>query len=231
MANSRSRRRSFLKQLGASMTVAGTGLTMGAVSAAAQDAPSMFRPPRHAEDAWMDSVPGSHRLVIDTTTPGGFAEALAFASNFLTASAAAYKLTDHDNAIIIVARHFATPFAYKDPVWAKYGKALPPAAAMNDPKTGQRPAFNLFNAAGYGMDLPNFGTTVEAIVGRGAQIAVCQMATKFFAGLFAKAVGGTADDVYSELAGSVFNNSHLVSAGIVAVNRAQEHGYTLASAG
>ena len=31
--------------------------------------------------------------------------------------------------------------------------------------------------------------------------------------------------------GSLFNNSHLVSAGIVAVNRAQEHGYTLAAAG
>jgi intracellular sulfur oxidation DsrE/DsrF family protein len=116
-------------------------------------------------------------------------------------------------------------------MWAKYGQALPPVAAMNDPKTGQRPAFNLFNAAGYGLDVPNFGTTVDAVVGRGVHIAVCQMATKFFAGLFAKAVGGTPDGVYSELTGSVFNNSHMVSAGIVAVNRAQEHGYTLAAAG
>jgi hypothetical protein len=231
MENSRSRRRAFLKQLGAGVTVAGTGLTVGATTGAAQDAGPMFHPARHAQDAWMDSLPGTHRLVIDATTPRGFAEALAFAGNFLTASAEGYNLTDHDNAVVIVARHFATPFAFKDAVWAKYGQAMPPVATLNDPKTGQRPAFNLLNAEGYGMDVPNFGTTVDAIVGRGVHIAVCQMATKFFAGLFAKAVGGTPDNAYSELAGSVFNNSHLVSAGIVAVGRAQEHGYTLAAAG
>ena len=66
----------------------------------------------------MDSIPGSHRLVIDTTTPRGFAEALAFAGNFLTASAAGYNLTDRDNAIVIVARHFATPFGFKDPMFS-----------------------------------------------------------------------------------------------------------------
>jgi intracellular sulfur oxidation DsrE/DsrF family protein len=167
--------------------------------------------------------------VIDTTTPSGFAEALAFAGNFLTASAS-YKLTDHDNAVIIVARHFSTPFAYKDAIWAKYAKAIPPVATMKDPKTGQVPAFNLLNAAGYGMDLPNFGTTVDAVVGRGVQFAVCQMATQFFAGLLAGPTGNK-QAVYDELVANLVGNSHLAPAGIVAVNRAQEYGYTVASAG
>ena len=230
MSNSRSRRRSFLTQLGGGMTVAGAAFALGDAPAYAQSAVTPFRPARHAEDAWMDALAGSHRLVIDTTTPHGFAEAVAFAGNFLTASASGYKLTDHDNAVIIVARHFATPFAYKDSVWAKYAKAIPPVATMKDPKTGQVPEFNLFNAAGYGMDLPNFGTTIDAVVGRGVHFAVCQMATDFFAGLIAGQAGNK-QAVYGELSGNLVGNSHMVAAGVVGVNRAQEYGYTLVSAG
>jgi hypothetical protein len=229
MSNSHSPRRSFLTQLGAGMTVAGAALAAGDTPARAQTG-APFRPGRHTEDAWMDALPGSHRLVIDTTTPHGFAEALAFAGNFLTASASGYKLTDHDNAVIIVARHFSTPFAYKDSVWAKYATAIPAVGTLNDPKTGQVPAFNLLNAAGYGMDLPNFGTTIDAAVGRGVHFAVCQMATSFFAGLLA-GQGGNKQAVYEELAGSMVGNSHMVAAGVVGVNRAQEYGYTLVSAG
>lgn len=230
MSNSRSRRRSFLTQLGAGMTVAGAAIVAGDSPAAAQAAGTPFRPARHPEDAWMDSLPGSHRVVIDTTTPNGFAEALAFAGNFLTASANGYKLTDRDGAVIIVARHFATTFAFKDSIWAKYSKAMPPFVTMKDPKTGQVPAFNLLNAAGYGLDLPNFGTTIDALVGRGVQFAVCQMATQFFAGMLA---GQTGDKqaVYDELAGALIGNSHMVAAGVVGVNRAQEYGYTLITAG
>ena len=101
---------------------------------------------------------------------------------------------------------------------------------MKDPKTGEVPGFNLFNAAGYGMDLPNFGTTIDAVVGRGVHFAVCQMATQFFAGLLAGQAGNK-QAVYDELAGSLVGNSHMVAAGVVGVNRAQEYGYTLVSAG
>ena len=199
MANSRTRRRSFLTQLGAGMTVAGAGLTLGATAAPAQAATAGFSAARHPEDAWMDSVPGSHRLVIDTTTPHG--------------------------------RLMVTILAGLDAIWAKYGKLLPPFAAMDDPKTNQRPAFNLLNTPGYGLTLPNFGTTIDDLTKRGVHVAVCQRATSFFAGMFAKASGSTDSAVYAELTGNMVDNSHLAAAGIVAVNRAQEHGYTLASAG
>jgi hypothetical protein len=229
MSNSRSRRRSFLTQLGAGVSVAGAAFGMSSASAA-QTATGAFQPARHPEDTWMDTIAGSHRLVIDATTPRGFGEALAFAGNFLTASANGYKLADKDSAVIIVARHFATPFAYKDIVWAKYGKVVPAVAVMNDPKTGQPPTFNLFNATGYDH-LPNFGTTVDAVLKRGVHLAVCQMAAGFFAGEIAKATGTQASDVAAVLAANLFDNSHMVPAGIVAVNRAQEYGYTLANAG
>jgi intracellular sulfur oxidation DsrE/DsrF family protein len=218
-------RRSFLTKLGAGVTVAGVGRVE---LASAQTASSSFTPAKHAQDDWMDRIPGKHRMVIDTTTPASFGAALAYANNFLTASAE-YGLKDSDNAVIIVARHFATTFAYNDAMWAKYGKFLPPFAALDDPKTKQRAAINLFAASGY-QELPNMGTTITEVTGKGIHFAVCNLATTFFAGMLAQASGGKQPDVYKELAANLIGNSHLAAAGIVAVNRAQEHGFTLATA-
>ncbi len=224
-------RRSFLTRLGAGVTVLGSGLAAGTSVANAQSAAAgASRPARHAQDDWMDKLPGKHRLVFDTTTPAGFGVAVAYANNFLTADKDGYGLTDQDHGIIIVARHFATPFAYNDAMWAKYAKAMPPFVVIDDPKTKQRPAINLFNVGTYGLDLPNLGTTIPDVVKRGVHFAVCQMATKFFAGMLAQGTGGTADAVYNEIVANLVGNSHMVAAGIVAVNRAQERGYTMATA-
>ena len=223
-------RRSFLARLGVGVTVLGSGLAAGTAVANAQSASSGSRPVRHAQDDWMDKLPGKHRLVFDTTTPAGFGAAVAYANNFLTASKDGYGLTDQDHGIIIVARHFATVYAYNDAMWAKYGKVMPPFVVIDDPKTKQRPTFNLYNVGTYGLDLPNLGTTIPDVVKRGVTFAVCQMATRFFSGPLAQATGGNADAVYNELVANLIGNSHLAAAGIVAVNRAQEHGYTLSTA-
>ncbi len=229
-ADSRVARRSFLTRFGAGMTVLGSGVATGTSLATAQSASTSFRPTRHAQDDWMDKLPGKHRLVFDTTTPASFGVAVAYANNFLVAGKDGYGLDDQDHAVIIVARHFATPFAYNDAIWAKYGKAMPPFVVIDDPKTKQRPAFNIFKASGYGLDLPNLGTTIDDVVKKGVQFAVCQMATRFFAGPLAQATGGNADAVYTELVANLVGNSHMAAAGIVAVNRAQERGYTLSTA-
>ena len=218
-------RRSFLTQLGAGVTVAGGALASGVSVANAQTA-GAYRPARHALDDWMDTLPGTHRLILDATTPGSFGAALAYANNFLTANKDGYGLNDKDAAVIIVARHFATTYAFNDAMWAKYGKAIPPMAGIDDPKTKARPAINLFAASGYN-DLPSLGTTIPQVAGRGIHFAVCQMATQFFAGMLAKATNGNADAIYNEVVANLIPNSHVVSAGIVAVNRAQERGYSL----
>jgi len=222
-------RRSFLARLGGGLSVAGISLAGGAPEEAAQSASGggRFQPARHAQDDWMDSLPGKHRFVFDATTAPTFGAALAYANNFFMASDTGYGLKDPDAAVIIVARHFATPFAYKDAVWAKYGTPLTGVTNLSDPKTKQPPTINLFNTAGYD-DLANMGTTVDTVLKRGVHFAVCQMATKFFAGMLA-GPGGNADAVYNEVVANLVPNSHMVPAGIVAVNRAQERGYTLAT--
>ena len=126
-------RRSFLARLGAGMSVAGVSLVAGAPEAAAQAATgaARFQPSRHTQDDWMDALPGKHRFVFDATTAPTFGAALAYANNFFVASDSGYGLKDPDAAVIIVARHFATPFAYKDAVWAKYGKPISVAGWKN----------------------------------------------------------------------------------------------------
>jgi len=221
-------RRSFLARIAASYGL--VGVASGTSVATAQSTATNFRPARHSQDDWMEKMPGKHRLVFDTTTPAAFGGALAFANNYLTANKDGYGLNDQDHAIIIIARHFSTPFAYNDAMWKKHGKAMPPFVVLDDPKTKQRPDFNIYYEKDYGLDLPNFGATITEVQKKGVHFAVCQMATKFFAGNLAQASGGTADATYNELVANLVPNSHMVAAGIVAVNRAQERGFTLATA-
>jgi intracellular sulfur oxidation DsrE/DsrF family protein len=146
--------------------------------------------------------------VIDTTTPAGFENALLYVGNYFTANVSGYGLTDKDLAVVIVARHDSTPFAYTDSMWAKYGPSLALRSGSVDP-TKRPPATNLYRQR------------VDNLITRGVHLAVCQIAD---------ANGGKVDDVYAELTANLFANAHMVPAGIVAVNRAQERGYSFAHA-
>jgi intracellular sulfur oxidation DsrE/DsrF family protein len=224
-------RRSFLSRLAAGAAVVG-GTVFGSRPVAAQSASAPWRPARHTQDDWLDQIPGSHRFILDTTSPLGLGSSLIFTNNFFVASQNAYGLGNPDAAVVIVLRHNSTPFAYTDAIWAKYGTAIGEAAGgFDDPKTKTRPTVNVYNVSGYGAALPNNNVTLEALIGRGVHFAVCQMATRRFAGAIAAAQKLDTEAVYKELASNLIRNSHLVAAGIVAVNRAQEKGYAFANAG
>ena len=64
----------------------------------------------------------------------------------------------------------------------------------------------------------------------GVQFAVCSMATTRISGTIARATGGDAKTIFTELTANLVDNARMVPAGIVAVSRAQERGYTLVSA-
>src|SRR5262245_1575935 len=222
-------RRSFLSQLGTGVsTVVGASLA-GGVALQAQSGNGRRQPKSYPEDEWFDKIPGQHRFIMDTTTPDGFGSAILYASNFLTANQNSYHLKDSDSAVVIVARHFSTVFAYNDAIWAKYGAAFSQRLNFTDSQTKQAPKINVYNSAAHVATLPSFNNTLDSVLKRGVHLAVCQMATRFFAMGLAEATGGTADAIYNELVGNVVANSHMVPAGIVAVSRAQEHGYTFAA--
>ncbi len=177
----------------------------------------------------MDQTAAKHRMVFDTTTPDGFGHALVFGSNFLDTNKNAYGLEYSDVALMIIVRHNSTSFAYNDMMWSKYGSVFAQKAGFSDPKTKESPRSNLFNASGYGSTLTSNGVTLDSLIKRGLHLGVCRLATRNLAGLAATATGGDANKINDELIANIVTNAHMVPAGIVAVNRAQERGYTFAA--
>ena len=214
--------------------ISGAGVVAGAVAlgsrSSAQAPAARFQPARHQQDSWLNALPGKHRTFIDAATPNGAGEAVLYANNLYVANKSGYALNEPELAIVVCLRHFATVFAYNNAIWGKYGNAMSDLVQFTDPKTKQAPPTNLLNSPDYGMTLPNFGNTIESVVKRGTHFAVCDMATHFISGQVASALKGNADALYKEFASNLIPNSHLVAAGVVAVNRAQEYGYTLLTA-
>jgi intracellular sulfur oxidation DsrE/DsrF family protein len=224
-------RRSFFARLSVGVTAVAAGLIgRGETVQAQSGGNAQWQPGRHELDDWMDKIPGKHRFIFDTVTVDGFGLALPFANNYYRANQTGYGLNDSDLAVIIVARHNSTPFAFNDAMWAKYGAPIAKRAEFNDPKTKEAPKSNLYKSSDYGDALANRGVSLDAIMKRGVHFAVCQLATRAYAGAIAMAVGAQTDNIYNELTANLLSNSHLVPAGIVAVNRAQERGYSFVRA-
>jgi intracellular sulfur oxidation DsrE/DsrF family protein len=200
-------RRLFLAGAG----VAAVGVTPSIAAAGpAQSTAAKWEPSRHTQDDWLDRIPGKHRIVFDTTTPEGMSSALLFANNYYLANASGYGLQDADLAVVIVARHLSTPFAFNESIWSKYGV----------------PISNHVDRAKEPSKVNAYARQVEGLIRRGAHFAVCQMATRNVAGSISRATGGSTDEIFNEIAANLVGNSHLAPAGIVAVGRAQERGYS-----
>jgi hypothetical protein len=213
-ASSNLERRHFLRKVGTGVTFFGAAAAAVTPGVAAQSTETArWQPARHAQDDWLDQIPGKHRLVFDTTESGGMSSALIYAGNFYTANQSDYGLQNSDLAVVIIARHFSTPFAYNDTIWSKYGD----------------PICNFIQKKDVGSTNIYAGQ-LTGMTGRGMHLAVCQLATRVLAGSIARAVNGKQEDIYNEIAANLMPNAHLVAAGIIAVNRAQERGYALVHA-
>ena len=221
-SESRLARRSSLARLGVGAGVVGATVAGVPASAPAQAAEAGWKPARHAQDDWYDKIPGVHRFLLDTSSPDSIGWALQFANNYYTANQDVYGLKESDLAVIIVARHKSTSFAYTDAIWAKYGKQLSEQSEYVDPKTKEPPKINIYGPAG---ETAQAGR-MEALIKKGVQFAVCSMSTRGIATRIAKANGLEVDAVVKEITANLIGNSHMVPAGVLAVNRAQERGYS-----
>jgi len=220
MEQRRQARRSFVKGMGAA--AAGVALAGTRTAAQAPAPASAFQPARHDNDAWFDKLPGKHRVILDTTSADGTGEAIQFANNLLTANKSGYELDEGDLAIVVCLRHFATAFAFTDAIWARHGKALSDGAHYALPKSGAIPVVNPHNG------VPR--NPLNALAKRGVHFAICNMATR----RISRQVAGSAGDaeaVYKELVANAIPNGHFMPAGVVAVTRAQEYGYSLLCVG
>jgi hypothetical protein len=222
-------RRSVLSGIGAAL--AAFSLRPRSAEAQSADAAKPFQPARHPQDEWMDALPGRHRTVIDCAAAGAAGTGVFYANNIFTANRNGYQLADQDVAVIVVLRHEATVFAYNNAIWAKYGSVLGPMGKITDPRTNQPPTVNPLDSREFGQAMTNLGVTASALAARGAHFAICDMATNRIAGVIASAVKSTQPVIYKELVANILPNGHMAAAGVVAINRAQERGYSMLTAG
>jgi intracellular sulfur oxidation DsrE/DsrF family protein len=219
-----------------------TGLSVGAVAlgaslggeARAADPPTPptqanWLPAHEAADDWLE-LPGRHRMVFDAASASGAADAADFAAGYLYANKQGYGLTPQDLAVVIIMRHFATPLAFNDAIWARYGAAMGKVIKLDDPKTKAAPTRNLLLTTD-DKDPEAQEATLTALAQSGVRLAVCDMATQRIAQKLAGDDKAKAEALHKELVANLVPGAHMVAAGIVALNRTQERGYAVAHMG
>lgn len=220
--------------IGAGALLAGAGAMVAPSTATAQSGAGAWQPQREALDNWLDNPVHKHRMVFDTASADQAQASLGYANNCYFASDLGYGLKPQELGMVLILRHGSTVFGYNDAMWKKYGRHFVDQLQLkgNDAVRGNsvNPMFRQPDDTppppkGYekfsDVSLSDFGA-------RGAMFAICGLATKGIAGGLAGKTKGDADAIEKELKANLIPGGHIVAAGILAVNRAQERGYTLA---
>ena len=176
-------------------------------------------PARHERDEWLDQAPERHRVIFDTWMADKFGQATGFAGNWLRINKDQYGLTDADLAVVIVARHGTTPYAFNEAIWTKYGKIFADNMSTTDKAAHPNPATNVHAAQ------------LARLANQGMRLAVCELTLRAYVEIIAKQTREPQDAIRKELTSAAIDGAHFVPAGIVAVTRAQERGYAVVSIG
>lgn len=174
----------------------------------------------------MDAIPGDHRVFIDTDSAAGAANALRYATNILNAHVNGYQGKESDMAMIICLRHASTTLGFVDAMWAKYGSGLAALGGGGGARAGGPGAAGGAPAAAPATKNAQTAA-LEAAAAKGIHFAICDAATTLMSGMLARTAGKSQQEVHDELVANKIANAHMVPAGVMAVTRAQEHGYSL----
>jgi hypothetical protein len=207
------------------------GVGAVAVSSGARAEARNWSPTMEPQDNWLDDTPARHRQVFDTISAEGVARALTFTHTFYAANKEAYGIEPRDLAVVTILRAGSTGFGFNDTIWSKYSAGLAKRYKVTDPITKSAPVINIYNTADRASLLPTNGLTFDALARMGGRFAICSVASRKLAAALAADMGGSADAIYVEMAANMIANARMAPAGIVAVNRAQEHHYALCYAG
>jgi hypothetical protein len=164
----------------------------------------------------------SSPLTTPSSSPQGASDGLQFANNLLSTNRSAYGLADEDLSLVVCLRHQSAAFAFSDVIWSKHGKALADSVRYTDPVTKEAPLANPLTAA------PR--NPIAALAKRGVVFAICDLSSHRLSRLLA-GPGGDADAMYKQMAANPVPNGRFVPAGVAALTRAQEYGYSLLVAG
>jgi hypothetical protein len=190
-----------------------------------------WSPAQEAQDNWLDAIGNRHRQVFDTISPEGVARALTFTYTFYTANKDAYGIDSRDLGVLMIFRAGSTAFGFNDKFWSKYSPGLADRTKLVDPITKSAPVVNIYDAPDQAALLPTNGLTLNNMGKMGGRFAICSVASRKLAAALAKGTGETSDSIFAEMQANTVANARMVPAGIIALNRAQEHGFSLCYTG
>ena len=174
-------------------------------------------PEVHELDKWIAAMTGEYKLALDAVTPKGVPELTQYASTYMMLNAGVYNIAPAKTNLIVIVRNMAAAFGFNNEAWAAH--PLGELAPFTDARTGAPSIRN--TAAG----------ALSGLVAQGATIAVCGMATQYYASLIATKQNIPVGDARKSLEARLLPGARIVPSGITAVDRCQRHRFSYAYVG
>ncbi|MFI5253289.1 MAG: hypothetical protein ACHQQQ_12760 [Bacteroidota bacterium] len=177
-------------------------------------------------DTWLGKIKGKHRQIFDAPGANG-GMPFAWSRVFLMTNSQLGASAD-DISTVIVLRHEAIPLAMHNEMWSKY--KFGDAFKITDGATKEAAVRNPFYQPKEG-ELPLPGMAIEDLMKDGVLIGVCDMALTVYSGKIGKDMNMDAAVVKKDWISGLLPGIQLLPSGVLAVNRAQEHGCSYCFAG
>jgi len=232
MINENQSRRKFISQLGLGGATAGLTLLAGISHATnpgfswSKDSQTAHSELNGDSEKWLRSLEGkTFPIVFDMHEHKDFWAGI-WSNIYLMTNAGENNL-----GIAIVIRHGGYPFALNNTMWEKY--KLGELNKIIDKNTGVVSTRNMYwEPTGHDYPLPGL-SGIKALLDKGVNFCVCNMALKVYGNFIAQANGLPADAVYNDFVANILPGIQLVPAGVWALGRLQQSplGYGYVNAG
>lgn len=228
-------RRGFLGALATGAAAIGLAAIASPFRVSGQDpkaAPMKTTTGEHPAEKWFNKIKGSHRIVYDATRPHEIFP-FAWPKVFLMTNAATGS-PESDCGVVVVLRHAAICYAFKDSMWAKYGfgemfKAaeIGPAFQAADAATATKTRNPFWNPKPGDFKVPGIGAVsigINELQASGVMFCVCNAAMTVYSTVVAEHMSLKQEDVIKEWTSEMIPDIQVVPSGVWALGRAQEHG-------
>ena len=226
--NSNIHRRGFLSKITVGAAALGLAKLASPLSLNAQEKKAMSKGTDHAFEAWLGKIKGKHKQVFDSPMPEGGMPPFGWTRVFLMTNEST-GVASKDVTAVLILRHESIPLAMGHSLWEKY--SFGEMFKITDSATKAPAIRHPFYQPKEG-ELPLPGIDVESLLKSGVLIGVCDMALTFYSKfVFAPKMNMDADAIKKEWVAGIIPGIQIVPSGVLAVNRAQEHGCTYCFAG
>ncbi len=219
-------RRSFLGKLSAGAVALTVPSLAVAVPSGVSSNRSLSAGEDNAFESWLGKIKGKHKQVFDAMRHEN-GMPLAWTRVFLMTNKAV-GVSENDVTAVMILRHEAILLAMEDRLWSKYkfGEVF----KFTDGATKEPAVRNMFWKP-KPNELPLPGMALNELIDSGVMVGLCEMALTVFSSKVAGEMKMNVDECKKDWLSGVLPGIQMVPSGVLAINRAQEHGCTYCWAG